>query len=822
MWPWRRGNAAGSAADPARLPVSRAEWRLLPPIPRTVGEHPLVNPVQRFAGSLSTWQDPSGLAPLGHRVGPDEPAGTVGDLVHPVSGPDLPVVSTPTPPPARPAWTRIRDALATRNTLGVQRIAAHAGSVADDVPPPPADVWPDPPALDHAGSRHRADEAPPTPGARPEPIVRVQRSAPLEPERHELEQPEPVRAELPLAEPAVPEPVAEFAVVEPAEPEVALAAPAVAEPAVDRPVVTEVAVAGPAAAQPVAVERTAGSVDARSAPLAAPVMQRAGPATPLVRRGLGEPIIPTAQRSPSSPAQAPVVDGGITASRATPPGAGNTSSQAAPPSGGAEVPSAVAAPSEHEASPAVVLARLLGDRPQPVAPPAASAPDGAPAMSPVSSDVSVRPLPAPPAPSAAVGVQRVDHDPAGRRSDLDGTAVLGHSPVQLEDGTAGATASLPGGQATGHLADHAAAGRAVAVQRAIAPAPDPVVAASTLALSVAGVSTLGPAAVGVPALSRASVRVPTLSRAADGLPAPGPTAASDTTSGNVPTPGPAAGVPASVDVPTLGRSVASFPAPAHQGTGSPAFAHQATGRLVAVQTAAGHPADGTYIRDSLAAGISTGGAAAGTPTAVGASASGATAIGTSTSGSTAIATSTSGATAGGASTSNAAAVGPLVSGPAVVELGSAATGSSPMVVSRMSVSPTGDLPASSAVVGMPLATRHPVAGNVPAGDEPSPSTVDSLGPERLVVSRAVGDSWPTTTAPAPTPEREPTAVLQRQEAEATPAPPSTVDTASGAPAVGAVDADELLKRLFDPMLRRLKAELRLDRERRGALTDLAH
>jgi hypothetical protein len=34
------------------------------------------------------------------------------------------------------------------------------------------------------------------------------------------------------------------------------------------------------------------------------------------------------------------------------------------------------------------------------------------------------------------------------------------------------------------------------------------------------------------------------------------------------------------------------------------------------------------------------------------------------------------------------------------------------------------------------------------------------------------------------------------------------------------NADELLRKLYDPLLRRLKADLWLDRERRGALTDL--
>ncbi|NUT93604.1 MAG: hypothetical protein HOY78_16455 [Saccharothrix sp.] len=37
-----------------------------------------------------------------------------------------------------------------------------------------------------------------------------------------------------------------------------------------------------------------------------------------------------------------------------------------------------------------------------------------------------------------------------------------------------------------------------------------------------------------------------------------------------------------------------------------------------------------------------------------------------------------------------------------------------------------------------------------------------------------------------------------------------------------VEPDELVKKLYDPLLRRLKAELWLDRERRGLLTDRWH
>ncbi|MFJ6675396.1 hypothetical protein ACIQMJ_30195 [Actinosynnema sp. NPDC091369] len=34
-----------------------------------------------------------------------------------------------------------------------------------------------------------------------------------------------------------------------------------------------------------------------------------------------------------------------------------------------------------------------------------------------------------------------------------------------------------------------------------------------------------------------------------------------------------------------------------------------------------------------------------------------------------------------------------------------------------------------------------------------------------------------------------------------------------------IEPEELLKKLYDPLVRRLKADLWLDRERRGALTD---
>ena len=150
MWPWRRRETPGPAAEPARLPVSRGEWRGLPPIRRTVGEHPLINPVQRFAGSLSAWQNPSFLAPLGHQVGPAEPAGVIADLARPVGVPDLPVVTRSSTGGRRTRWPRFDAA--------VQRIAVPdtppAVSIVDAKTPVQPDGSSDEPASGGGLARH--------------------------------------------------------------------------------------------------------------------------------------------------------------------------------------------------------------------------------------------------------------------------------------------------------------------------------------------------------------------------------------------------------------------------------------------------------------------------------------------------------------------------------------------------------------------------------------------------------------------------------------------------------------------------------------------
>ncbi|TQM83935.1 hypothetical protein FHX81_6369 [Saccharothrix saharensis] len=65
-------------------------------------------------------------------------------------------------------------------------------------------------------------------------------------------------------------------------------------------------------------------------------------------------------------------------------------------------------------------------------------------------------------------------------------------------------------------------------------------------------------------------------------------------------------------------------------------------------------------------------------------------------------------------------------------------------------------------------------------------------------------------------------VLSAQPSPEPSAPPADVVAPAQTHADGDVvgpEPEELLKKLYDPLVRRLKADLWLDRERRGALTD---
>lgn len=129
-WPWEgmpwgrsRGSDAGDApagdAAPPTRPTSRtpgegassdtglpAAWTRVPPLQRSVSDGTAVAPPAAFRSSLTTHRNPSFLAPLGHLVDPDGPAGVVGGLASSVGGPipygatdELRVPDRPAPTP---------------------------------------------------------------------------------------------------------------------------------------------------------------------------------------------------------------------------------------------------------------------------------------------------------------------------------------------------------------------------------------------------------------------------------------------------------------------------------------------------------------------------------------------------------------------------------------------------------------------------------------------------------------------------------------------------------------------------------------------------
>jgi hypothetical protein len=84
---------------------------------------------------------------------------------------------------------------------------------------------------------------------------------------------------------------------------------------------------------------------------------------------------------------------------------------------------------------------------------------------------------------------------------------------------------------------------------------------------------------------------------------------------------------------------------------------------------------------------------------------------------------------------------------------------------------------------------------------------------------------PGDSPPAEEPSAAPT--VQQQVETASPAPAATAPAAApaGAPptaGAAAADLDEMARRLFEPLSARLRAELWLDRERAGLVTDARH
>ncbi len=85
MWPFKRKAEAQPDHAPAiPVPVMRQEWKQLPAMQRTIGEHPLTAPPKVFAADLVTHQDPSVTSgPVGHDVTHEAPAGLISAFARP-------------------------------------------------------------------------------------------------------------------------------------------------------------------------------------------------------------------------------------------------------------------------------------------------------------------------------------------------------------------------------------------------------------------------------------------------------------------------------------------------------------------------------------------------------------------------------------------------------------------------------------------------------------------------------------------------------------------------------------------------------------------
>jgi hypothetical protein len=132
-----------------------------------------------------------------------------------------------------------------------------------------------------------------------------------------------------------------------------------------------------------------------------------------------------------------------------------------------------------------------------------------------------------------------------------------------------------------------------------------------------------------------------------------------------------------------------------------------------------------------------------------------------------------------------------------------------------------EMPAATVPGVTPSFPLTPWSGDLPvASTEPVNGTgwaVAHAGPVLVQRQEPAG-------APPPAQADQPVAPAPPESAAA--AAPQTAAPAPGAAPAGVpaaqTEPDELVKKLFDPLLRRLKTELRLDRERRGVLTDRWH
>ncbi|MFE6612907.1 hypothetical protein [Amycolatopsis sp. NPDC057786] len=784
MWTWRR-KPLSEPQSPVTLPVTRAEWRSLPPIQRVVAEHPLINPVQRFSSSLTSWRSPAYLEPLGHRVGPAEPAGVIGGLAHPRTAeprvPDMPVVQRS---------ARKRGVLSRLWGMSVQRTAGPAtpapeslvpeqesvSSVAAEEPSPaePGPVF-EPTAtfvLPAVAAATREPDRPPMPltsaglsaaSARP-PVRTVQaiRSEAPAPPRTPVPsvEPAPMYAEPPLAGTPQTErgPIA-------SEPDLADA-----EPFETRPFETESFETVPVKApDPVPAEPLASAV-ATPPPVepprpALPVVQRTEQSEVAPRRlGLGAPILPDSGDARAS------VPSGVEPGVAVPvPVVEESVTEAdAPLAGAVETPVLPTAPSE-ETSAREPVAEAL---PRPVVSPAASV--ETPTQAPSSPSLT----------STPTTFQRSVVEPALEL--LSPKHQDAPQPVRrLQDGSPG----------------EPAADARISVSRAVEPPPSLPTVASSPGITV---RSLEP--------PRNSSGTPEISEPPG---SPGGSASAPPAS-MVSTP--------LLPVARVVGAAAAWPVPAAvtqpSGTLPPSRPTLTVGTASMSGSGAATPLPELAVSRVIEAPRIT------SPLPSVRVVDGATPR----------------------TVQRADEPSPLVSATLAAEPGTMSqvaprkdgeafrlpTAALPVARSADGVEPApySPKPDSGTLMSAERSVPLPVARMAEAGNHPK-STMDILRTaQRTGASEPVdhGTGFVPNQPPVVISRQAETPVVQRvpEAPPPEPAAPPVEAQVPAAPTTGVTapvpqpETEELVKKLFDPLLRRLKTELRLDRERRGALTDRPH
>ncbi|UMP03468.1 hypothetical protein [Amycolatopsis sp. EV170708-02-1] len=830
MWTWRRKEPGSppETPSPATLPVTRAEWRSLPPIQRAVAEHPLINPVRRFSSSLTSWQSPAYLEPLGHRVGPAEPSGVIDGLARTAETPvpDLPVVQRS---------ARKRGVLSRLWGMSVQRAAEPDAPEAESLAPEP-----DAPASSAATAQPLPEAFEPTaalvlPAVAAAPREAGRPSMPLTsagpsmvPDRPPVRTVQAIRAETPSAPQHTPEPAVEL----PSTP----SGPIATEP---DPVVAETVPVEAPDPLPAADVVTSRPVEPPRPAL--PVVQRTEQVEAVPRRlGLGAPILPDPGPIETPVPPVPVVENDVAEADAPLAGDVETSVLPAEPAAPAPVADEVPRPvarmvaGEEWAPPATAVETTVTTAPvaargsdiDPVrelpAPDHREVPrSGAsvrsfapePARHPVVQPVREKPQDVP---SAQEPVQRLrDDEPVLASRAVESPAEP--EVVQRSDAAVRRPVHEPPGETSvapilvRHSAHEPSGETPVApilVSRAVesSPKPDMVPQSET--------SVRTP----VHEPPRETPDAPILvSRASE--PPPGLTTVTSSRS----SPGTTVHLPESPRIRSGTTETSEPPGTPGGSVGAPPAAATSTSPLPVARvvdgTVAASPTPEAVDRPTLAA--LTGGGSAATPLPE-------------------------------LPVSRVIEAPPITNAlpsarvvdvsappaiqrahepsPQVAETLTATKVALPPVVQRndAGASPWQALPrAGTAEPGGERTGPLPVARTVEAVNGER-STMDVLRTARRAAPSENGlvlDLPPVVVprpAEVPAVQREPEASPPEPVAPPAAAPVPVPATAGPAAPAAQPETEELVKKLFDPLLRRLKTELRLDRERRGALTDRPH